>query len=73
MFKLGLQVKWLSGGKAMSELSDRYGGDPVSADEAGGPSKIAPLQVVWFNGVGFETWENIWGARHFFGPDFHRF
>ena len=40
----------------MSNWSDRYSGSPESADEYGGTDKIRPLQVAWFNGVGFETW-----------------
>lgn len=56
------KAKWISDGKAMSHWSDRYSGSPVSADETGGTSKIPELQVAWFNGVGFETWENIWGV-----------
>ena len=57
--------KWLSNGKAMSSWSDRYSGSPVAADQYDSKmcnSKIPALQVQWFNGLGFQTWENIWGV-----------
>ena len=69
------RVKWVTGGRAMSHWSDRYAGSPESRDQFGGlfsplwssnmtkgVSKISEIQTVWFNAVGYETFENVWGT-----------
>ena len=66
--------KWISNGKSMQVWSDRYSGSPESRDEtpgiyspaslnmSQGVSKMTEIQVCWFNGQGYETWENVWGC-----------
>ena len=67
--------KWITAGRTISHWSDRYAGSPESRDQTGGlysplwstnmsegVSKISEIQTVWFNGVGYETFENVWGT-----------
>ena len=69
------RVKWITGSRSMSHWSDRYAGSPESRDQFGGlfsplwssnmsegVSKISEIQTCWFNTVGFETFENVWGT-----------
>ena len=69
------RVKWITGSRSMSHWSDRYAGSPESRDQFGGlysplwsgnmsegVSKISEIQTIWFNAVGYETFENIWGT-----------
>eukprot|EP01047_Picozoa_sp_COSAG01_P008194 COSAG01_NODE_319_length_18909_cov_32.636151_18_plen_551_part_00 len=69
------RVKWITGSRSMSHWSDRYSGSPESRDQFGGlysplwstnmsegVSKISEIQVCWFNAVGYETFENVWGT-----------
>ena len=52
------KAKWLSFGKAMTTWCARWTGDPNNQEK----SKIPQLQVAYFNGLGYETWENVWGT-----------
>lgn len=47
--------KWLTRGKTMTNWCDRWSGDPVK-----GATKGSEIQVAFFNGLGYETWENVW-------------
>eukprot|EP00035_Acanthoeca_spectabilis_P016258 m.329247 g.329247 ORF g.329247 m.329247 type:complete len:363 (-) comp16503_c1_seq5:1701-2789(-) len=57
------RAKWVSGGKVMEHWSDRYAGSPAGMDQFD-PARtgISEIQNCWFNGLGYETWENIWGV-----------
>eukprot|EP00937_MAST-01D_sp_MAST-1D-sp2_P004636 g4636.t1 len=50
--------KWLSFGKATTAWCARWTGDPQNAVKA----KLPQVQVAFFNGLGYETWENVWGT-----------
>ena len=50
--------KWLSSGRAVTNWCARWSGSPGNGDK----NKISILQVAWFNGLGIETWENVWGT-----------
>ena len=59
------KAKWVSNGKAMTNWCDRWSGDRgVNLAHAGGleKNKTAELQVAYFNGLGYESWENVWGT-----------
>ena len=57
------KAKWVSGGKAMSSWSDRYAGSLVALDQFdAAASKIPALQTQFFNALGFQSWENVWGV-----------
>lgn len=65
------KAKWLSFGKAMTTWCARWTGDPQNtATTSGKTSKIAELQAAYFNGLGFETWENVWGTWNGITPRF---
>ena len=48
------KAKWLTRGKAMTNWCDRWSGNPAEP----GKKKTPELQVAYFNGLGYETWEN---------------
>ena len=52
------KAKWLTRGKAMTNWCDRWSGDAANP----GKTKEPELQVAYFNGLGYETWENVWGT-----------
>jgi iron(II)-dependent oxidoreductase len=57
------KAKWISEGKAMHNWCDRWSGDRAIARLGGKTvNKTAELQVSFFNGLGYETWENVWGT-----------
>jgi gamma-glutamyl hercynylcysteine S-oxide synthase len=43
--------KFLTSGKFMTNICNRWATD-----------KTNDLQSAWFNGAGYETWENVWGT-----------
>eukprot|EP00662_Eupelagonemidae_sp_cell21_P023542 gene23542-58540_t len=43
--------KWITAGKRQSNFCERWQ-----------QVKIPALQTQWFNGDGYETWENVWGT-----------
>jgi hypothetical protein len=45
------RFKFVTRGKFMVNVCDRWA-----------KSKTQNLQAAWFNGAGYETWENVWGA-----------
>ena len=45
------RFKYLTRGKFMTNVCDRWA-----------TRKTDNLQSVWFNGVGYESWENVWGT-----------
>ena len=47
--------KWLSSGKAVTQWCDRWSGNQKATALEG---KIPELQINWFNGLGYETWES---------------
>ena len=58
-------AKRLSFGKATTEWCARWTGSPWTGPEAkvrGYKSRIEQLQVQLLNGLGYLTWENIWGS-----------
>eukprot|EP01050_Picozoa_sp_SAG11_P003101 SAG11_NODE_168_length_13643_cov_5.436651_4_plen_124_part_00 len=54
--------KWLTNGKAMHNWCDRWSGDRGTEEggQLSGLNKTAELQVSFFNGLGYESWENVW-------------
>jgi hypothetical protein len=51
----------VSNGKAQHNWCDRWSGNKGIAEA--NPmvkSKTEELQVAFFNGLGYETWENVW-------------
>jgi hypothetical protein len=59
--------KWISEGKAMTNLCDRWFGSdthfsPSSNTGGQNPDRVKSIQYVYFNGLGYETWENVWGT-----------
>ena len=45
------RFKFLTYGKFMVNVCRRWG-----------INKLDDLQAAWFNGAGYETWENVWGT-----------
>jgi formylglycine-generating enzyme required for sulfatase activity len=45
------RYKWLSSGKFMTNTCDRWAF-----------SKTDNLHTTWLNGIGYESWENVWGT-----------
>ena len=60
--------KWLSFGKATTQWCSRWTGAPSSAtcsqNGKGCPNRIGQLQVAFFNGLGYSTWENVVSQLH---------
>ena len=52
--------KWLSKGLATTQWSARWSGIGAGATALKG--KLPQIQICWFNGLGYETWENVWGT-----------
>jgi hypothetical protein len=54
--------KWLTNGKAMHNWCDRWSADRATEEggKLSGLNKTAELQVSFFNGLGYESWENVW-------------
>ena len=48
--------KWLTNGKFQTNWCDRWSGNPALPNK----HKIPEIQVSWFNGLGYESWENVW-------------
>eukprot|EP00939_MAST-03C_sp_MAST-3C-sp1_P000739 g739.t1 len=45
------RFKFLTSGKFMTNVCNRWA-----------KSKTDDLQTAWFNGIGYESWENVWGT-----------
>jgi len=45
------RFKFITKGKFMTNICDRWAKD-----------KTDNLQTAWFNGAGYESWENVWGT-----------
>ena len=61
------KAKWLSFGKATTQWCARWTGSPWVNRSSGAPEarfedRIGQLQVQFFNGLGYSTWENVWGS-----------
>lgn len=56
------KAKWLTDGKAMTNFCDRWIGSPQEPTRPGSRNRQSELQYAWFNGLGAETWENVWGT-----------
>ena len=44
------RFKFVTEGKWMTNICERYA-----------KNKTNDLHMAWFNGIGFESWENVWG------------
>jgi formylglycine-generating enzyme required for sulfatase activity len=49
--------KYITGGKFMTNICNRWA-----------QTKTNDLQSAWFNGCGYETWENVWGTWNGIAP-----
>lgn len=60
------KLKWLDG-RRMTHVCNRWG---LSRGVNDTPviDRISDMQMAFFNGVGYETWENVWGMFNYFTP-----
>ena len=54
------KAKWLTKGLATTQWSSRWSG--VGEGRTALKGKLPQIQICWFNGLGYETWENVWGT-----------